>query len=109
MKNQTLRIIIVLVASLFLNIEAANAGLTHKINLYIRHGLSDPQWYLMVFGIFAFAFLAYVVAAPVAIGKQKSPWLNYYSYQPGKNSYQSKRNMVKKIATILQEETKRFA
>ena len=109
MKNRIVRIIIILVASLFLNIEAANAGLTHKLNLYIRHGLSDPQWFLMVFGLCAFAFLAYVVAAPVAIGKHKSPWLGYYSINPGKHSYQNKREMVRKISSILKEETRRFA
>jgi hypothetical protein len=47
------------------------------------------------------AFLLYVIFAPVLIGKEKWDWLNYYSYQPNRHDYQSKRVSIQKISGIL--------
>ena len=101
MKNRTLRVIIILVGLLFLNIEAANAGLVTKLKIYIRHEFSDFELFYMVGGLFTVGFLAYVIFTPVMIGKEKWAWLNYYSYHPNRHAYQSKRVMVKKISGIL--------
>jgi len=101
MKKGTLRIIIILVGLLFVNIEAAQAGLVHKVKIYIRHEFSDDQFiYLVILSLFL-GFLSYIIFTPVLIGKRKWAWLSYYSYSPSRHDYQSKRDMVKKISGIL--------
>jgi hypothetical protein len=101
MKNGTFRIIIILVSLLFLNIEAAQAGLVHKFKLYIRHEFSDFQLIYSIGGLLIFGFLSYVIFTPVPIGKEKWAFFNYYYYGAGRHDYQNKRVMVKKIERIL--------
>jgi hypothetical protein len=102
MKSRTLRVIIILVATLFLNIEAAQAGLIQKLKLYFRQEFPHNEFLLLFGGLVFAAFIVYVLFAPVLINKQKWSWLNYYSYQPGRQDYKSKRITVKKISEILQ-------
>ncbi len=103
MKNTTLRLIIILVGLLFLNIEAAHAGLVHKLKIYISHELSPLQVYYICGSLLLFGFLAYVVFSPILIGNQKWAWHNYFSFNPERQSYQNKRDMVKKISGILSQ------
>jgi hypothetical protein len=101
MKKGTFKIIIILVSLLFINIEAAQAGLINKFKIYIRHEFSDYQLFYLVFGFTIFGLLSYIIFTPVLIGKEKWAWLSYYSYNPNRHAYQSKRVMVKKISGIL--------
>jgi hypothetical protein len=101
MKNGTIKTIIVLIALLFINIEAAQAGLVHKLKLYIRHEFSDYQLLYISVAILFLGFLAYIIFTPVLIGKQKWAWLSYYSYNPSRHAYQSRREVIKKISEIL--------
>src|SRR5688572_4885566 len=101
MKNKTLRVIIILVGLLFLNIEAAQAGLVHKLKIYINHEFPNYQFIYITITLLVLALLAYVIFAPVLIGKEKWAWLNYYSYQPNRHDYQSKRVSIQKISGIL--------
>ena len=104
MKNRTLRVIIILISLLFLNIEAAHAGLIHKLKSYIRLEFTDFELFYIFGGSLSLAFLGYVIFTPVLIGNKKWAWLNYYSYQPNRHDYQSKRDMVKKISGILKND-----
>jgi hypothetical protein len=101
MNNRTFRIIVLLVGLLFINIEAANAGLVQKFRLYIKHEFSDTQLIYLVSIFMILGFLTYVLFTPVSIGKEKRGWLNYYSYMPNNHDYQRKRDVVKKISNIL--------
>ena len=101
MKKGTLKTIIILLGLLFVNIEAAQAGLIHKVKIYIRQEFSDYQLVYFICGILFFGFLSYIIFTPVLIGKQKWAWLSYYSYTPNRHDYQSKRDMIKKISGIL--------
>lgn len=101
MEKRTIKTIVILVSLLFLNIEAANAGLIHKFKLYIRHEFSDDQVFYLSAGLLFFGFLCYVIFTPVLIGKEKWAWLSYYSYNPNRHDYQSKRDVIKKISGIL--------
>lgn len=101
MKNKTLKAIIILVALLFINIEAAQAGLVHKMKLFISHEFPDHNLLFISGGLFMLGFLSYVLFAPVWIGNEKWAWLNYYSYQPSRHNYSSKRVSVRKISKIL--------
>ncbi len=101
MKKSTVKTIIILVGLLFINIEAAQAGLVTKLKLYIRHEFSSFEFYYYAVILIAMGFLTYVIVTPVVIGKQKSVWLNYYSYSTGRYNYQNKRNAVKRISQIL--------
>jgi hypothetical protein len=104
MKKSTLKTIVVLVGLLFINIEVAQAGLIHKIKIYIRHEFSDYQVVYIMIGLLLLGFLSYVIFTPVLIGKQKSAWLSYYSYASQKPDYQNKRLTIKKISGILKNE-----
>jgi len=101
MKKGTLKTIIILVCLLFINIEAAQAGLVSKFKIYIRHEFPDYQLVYFVSVILFLSFLSYIVFTPVNIGKEKWAWLKYYTYNPNRHDYQSKREMVQKISGIL--------
>lgn len=101
MKKGTIKTILILVSLLFLNIEAAHAGLIGKIKIYIHHEFTDLQLAYSLFSLGAIGFILYVIFAPVEIGKQKRAWLSYYSYSPSRHKYQSKRDSIRKIEEIL--------
>jgi hypothetical protein len=86
---------------LFLNIEAAHAGLVHKLKIYITHEFSDYQLLYIVSGLLIFGCLTYIVFTPVSIGKEKWMWYHYFTNTSKRHDYQSKRQLVKKISGIL--------
>ncbi len=86
---------------LFINIEAAHAGLVQKIKLFIRHEFPDYQLLYVAGTLMVLGFLSYVIFAPVFIGKEKWAWLNYYGDNAAPHDYQSKRASIKKISGIL--------
>ncbi|MBL7931420.1 MAG: hypothetical protein JNL60_05945 [Bacteroidia bacterium] len=104
MKNKTFRSIIILVALLFINIEAAQAGLILRFKAYIRNELSDFQIVYALLALLALSFISYVIFTPVLIGKEKWGFLTYYSYNPTTRSYQNKRMLVRKISGILKND-----
>ena len=105
MKSRTIKVIITLVALLFLNIEAAQAGLIHKLKIYIRHEFADFQLLYLVVGLLVTGFLGYIIFTPVLIGNQKWSWLNYSSFPPSRNNYSSKKDSIAKISQILNNPT----
>lgn len=98
MKKSTVKTIVILVALLFINIEAAHAGLVTRLKLYIRHEFTGVELIYYSAILIALTFLTYVIATPVAIGKEKTIWL---SYGTGRYNYQNKREAVKRISQIL--------
>lgn len=101
MPKGTIKTILILVSLLFLNIEAAHAGLVGKLKLYIHHEFSDLQLLYSLLCLTFFGFIAYVIFTPVLIGKQKWARLSYYSYSPSRRNYQSKKDSIRKIEEIL--------
>jgi hypothetical protein len=101
MNNRTFKVIVILVGLLFLNIEAAQAGLIHKFKAIIMHELSDYQLIYISMGFAACGFLLYVMLTPVSIGNQKSVWLDYFPNNPNKSQFQNKKDLVKRISVIL--------
>jgi len=104
MKNRTLRVIIILVALLFINIEAAHAGLIQKIKVYILIEFPENQLLLITALCAIIGFFSYVIFTPVLIGNEKWAWLSYYSYSPQKHAFQNKRMTIKRISDILNKE-----
>jgi hypothetical protein len=101
MKKGTFRFIIVLVALLFLNIEAAQAGIVQRIRFYIHSEFPDHQFtYLMIIAVFI-SLVAYIIIAPVPIGKEKWSKLDYYRIQPRRHTYKARRISVNRIADLL--------
>jgi hypothetical protein len=100
MNNRTLKVIVILVPMLFLNIEAAHAGLVHKVKLYILHEFTDFQLIYIFAGVFLLAFFLYIIAMPVNIGKEKRVWFidQDTSFSP---DYGARRQTVKRISGIL--------
>jgi hypothetical protein len=101
MNNRTIRVIIFLVSLLFLNIEAAQAGLIHKLKIYIRHEFTEWQLIYILGGMGLFGILSYIIFTPVLIGSEKWAWYKYFTFNPVRPKYQDKRHVVKKIAGIL--------
>ncbi len=101
MEKKTLKVIVILVGLLFLNIEAAQAGLVHKFKLFIRTELSDSQLLYTIGALGLTGFLIYIIFSPVRIGHEKWSWLNYYTYNPRRQNYHNKRLIVSRISGIL--------
>ena len=101
MKKGTIRAIITLVGLLFLNIEAAHAGLIGRLKWYIHREFSDTQVFYCMILLLISGFLAYVIFAPVEIGKQKRTWLYYEAYRPDKQNYHLRKESIRKIGEIL--------
>ena len=105
MNSRTIRVIILLVSLLFLNIEAAQAGLVHKLKLYIRQELSQWELIYILSGMLLFGLLSYIIFTPVLIGSEKWAWYKYFTFNPVRQKYQDKRHMVKKISGILSQKS----
>ena len=100
MKNKTVKVIIFLVGLLFLNIEAAQAGLIQRFKLYIGHefpgyGLA----YLFAFALPA-ALLSYIILIPATF-KESGRHISGYNTR---QTFGSRRSEIKKIANILKDE-----
>ncbi|MCC6369648.1 MAG: hypothetical protein IT236_01445 [Bacteroidia bacterium] len=101
MSNRTFKTILFLVGLLFLNIEAAKAGLLNRFKYFIHSEFNNEQLAFLSIGFVLLAGLLYVMFAPVAIGNQKSIWLDYSPKAHKGGTYQSKRDQVKRISLVL--------
>jgi hypothetical protein len=101
MSSKTFKVIALFVSLLFINIEAAQAGLVHKFKRIILNEFPDYQIVYLTIAVFFVGFIIYVMFAPVRIGNQKSIWLDYFPSKSNLNDYQNKRAQVKKISIIL--------
>jgi len=84
---------------LFINIEAAHAGLVQKFKLYIGHEFPGLQFIYIVGAVLTIAFLLYVIFVPAFKESAKIAGNGYYTH----NTYQDKRNNIKKISDILRD------
>lgn len=96
MKKRTLKTIITLVSLLFLNIEAAQAGLIHKFKTYLGREFSGYQLFYIVGATFAVAALAYIIYAP-AFKEDKTKTFR----ERLKDDFHSQKARVKKISGFL--------
>ncbi len=102
MKNTTLRLIIVLVALLFINIEAAQAGLVHRLRVFVNHEFPHQPIGLYLLTAAIIGFLLYVIFSPIVIGREKWTWIKLFRFQPTSRNYRKKRERVSRIAELLQ-------
>ncbi|MBX3164941.1 MAG: hypothetical protein KF900_10720 [Bacteroidetes bacterium] len=96
MKKRTLKTIIILVSLLFLNIEAAQAGLIHKFKVYIGQEFSGQLLFYTLGITFTIASLGYIMYAP-AFKEEKAKTFR----ERLKNDFQSQKERVRKISQIL--------
>jgi hypothetical protein len=99
MKNRTFKVIVILVGSLFLNIEAAHAGLIQKFKMYIGHEFPGFQLILVLGALMTLGFLTYVIFTPAFKENGRYVHGSYYSQE----AYGARRLRVKKISEILRE------
>jgi len=99
MKNRTFKVIVILVGLLFLNIEAAHAGLIQKFKVYIGHEFPGFQLAYIVGATLSIGLLTYIILTPAFKEKGKFAGNGYISNE----SFQNKRDRVKKISEILKE------
>lgn len=99
MKNKTLRVIIILVGLLILNIEAAHAGITHKVKILISHEFSSFQLFYVLGGGLALGLLSYVIFTPAfkEAGRDTENFFRNYN----RHNYRDKKLRIKKIGDIL--------
>jgi len=100
MKNRTIRVIVILVGLLFLNIEAAHAGLIQKFKMYIGHEFPGFQLLYIIVAVLSLGLLSYIILTPMPV--KESSRLVGNGYYP-QESYQDKRSRVKKISQILKD------
>lgn len=102
MKNRTIRVIIILVGLLILNIEAAHAGITHKVKILINSEFTDFQLFYVFGGGLALGSLAYIIFTPAFkdAGKNSDSLFRAYNH-----SYGERRLKIKKIGNILRNST----
>jgi hypothetical protein len=101
MKNKTLRVIIILVGLLVLNIEAAQAGITHKFKALIAHELSDFQLMYVGGGLLVIAFFGYVIFTPAFKEQGRSSLAATYLETYTRQRYRVRRDRIRKISEIL--------
>lgn len=102
MNRRLVKIIIALVSLLFLNIEAAHAGLTIKLKDYIGSGLSPfeiASGFILTAGAL---FLLYVIFTPLRINNQRLSWYSYFTFT-AKDSVREKRKLIEHINGVLRE------
>jgi len=103
MSKSTLRFTILLVFSLFLNIEAAQAGLINRIRIYVLREFPDYQFPWLFSGLALTVLLLYILLAPVKIGKEKRIWLNYDPFPARRHRYDQKKASVSRISEVLHQ------
>jgi hypothetical protein len=101
MKNRTVRVIVILVGLLVLNIEAAHAGITHKVKAFINHELSDFQLMYVSFGLLSAGFLGYVIFMPAFKDKSRNNGNTTYFQNYSFHTFYHKKKRIKKISQIL--------
>lgn len=101
MKNKTLRVIVILIGLLILNIEAAHAGITHKVKTLITNELTDFQLFYMGGGALSLALLGYIIFMPAFKEKGRSTLSGIAPEAYDRHSFHARRNRVRKITHIL--------
>lgn len=101
MKNKTLRVIVILLGLLVLNIEAAHAGITHKVKVLITSELSDFQLFYLGGGALSLALLSYIIFTPAFKEKGKSSLAGTYLENYSRHTFHMRRNRIRKISHIL--------
>jgi hypothetical protein len=99
MGKKTFKVIVILVSLLFLNIEAAQAGLVTKFRHFIQAEFPQNELWYIIGAVFSTGFVLYVICAPVP-GQQKTS-ISHFDFFFRANSYTDKRMTVKKIAATL--------
>lgn len=100
MNNRTFKVIVILVGLLFLNIEAAQAGLIQRFKVYIGHEFPGNQPLYILAVLLPAAILCYIILIPISFKDNGRLVSGYYTHQ----SFGSKRNRVRKISNILKEQ-----
>lgn len=101
MKNKTLRVIIILIGLLVLNIEAAQAGITHKFKALIANELSDFQLLYVGGGLLTIAFFSYVIFTPAIKDRGRTSLAATYLETYTRRRYRVRRERIRKISEIL--------
>jgi hypothetical protein len=102
MTKSTIRFIFSLMAMLFLNIEAAQAGLISRFRVFLNREFPDYQFPWLLALMMLAGLLLYGLFAPVPIGKEKRVWLHIWHFQSKRQTYEQKRALVSRISGVLQ-------
>ena len=101
MSKTTVRTIVILVSLLFLNIEAAQAGLLTKLRLLIRAEIPESSLAVLCLAIASAVFLVYVIFSPVPINGRHRSFRGLPGSVPG---FSERRDTVRRIASRLRTE-----
>ncbi len=103
MSSRTIKTIITLNLTLCLTIEAAQAGLLHKIKLFLLQEFNLTALTMTAMAFIVILAVLYILLAPVSIGRQKSVWLNM-SEGSKPNGMGHRKAQVRRISAILHRE-----
>ena len=101
MEKRTLKAIVLLICLLFLNIEAAQAGLVKELRHFVDMHFSEPGFYISLTGVLFGGGFTAIVLLPVKIGSEKKVW--FTDIEPGvRTKFAARRESVTRIAKVLE-------
>lgn len=101
MSKATVKIIGLMVALLFINIEVAQAGLIRRFRVFLHTEFPNSHLGLWILSAILLIFMAYVVFSPLKIGTERWNWLKMYRYNPSTVTFKKKRQAISAIAKTL--------
>jgi hypothetical protein len=104
MNGRTLRVIVILVGMLFINIEAAQAGLVTRLKMYIQAEFPRNELVYVVFGSLVAAFILYVIFSPEPGQHGRPKYAGWGTAAIPGSTYREKRRAVTRIAAALKDD-----
>ncbi len=101
MEKRTLKTMLILICLLFINIEAAQAGLVKELRHFVDAHFSEPAFLIsLITLLFGSGFTA-ILLLPVRIGTEKKMW--FTDIEPGHHKkFHARRQSVTRIAKVLE-------
>ena len=103
MNSSTLKTIIALNLTLFITIEAAQAGILHRVKVFLLQQFDPALLIILSLVIILVSGVLYVLFTPVLIGNQKTVWLNVSGAYKTRR-LRARKAQVKRISAILHKE-----
>jgi len=103
MSKRLIRFIAILVSLLFINIEAAQAGLVHRLRLYIKAEMSSEELFFSSLAFLLGTFVLYVIFTPLRINNQRLGWYTYFTFTT-RETVRERRTLIKRINGLLRDQ-----
>jgi hypothetical protein len=101
MEKRTIKTLLILICLLFINIEAAQAGLVKELRHFVDAHFSEPGLLISLTALLFGGGFTAIVLLPVKIGSEKKVW--FTDIEPGiPTKFAARRQSVARIAKVLE-------